>query len=82
MLSKFRRCLSRLKGILLLSKSDLKRGVMMKDNNKALLSKPEAYQNIMRLLKLQERLSSDETLKCAKQTQNGSKSCTAVNPII
>lgn len=54
----------------------------MKDNNKALLSKPEAYQNIMKLLKLQERLSSDETLKHAKQAQNGSKSCTAVNPII
>ncbi|MCQ1528167.1 hypothetical protein [Lutispora saccharofermentans] len=54
----------------------------MKDNNKALLSKPEAYQNIIRLLKLQERLSSDETLKRAKQMQNGSKSCTAVNPII
>ncbi|WP_372997874.1 hypothetical protein [Lutispora sp.] len=54
----------------------------MKDNNKALLSKPEAYQNLMRLLELQERLSSDETLLNAKKMQNGSKKCTAVNPII
>ena len=54
----------------------------MKDNNKALLSKPEAYQNLMKLIKLQERLSSDKTLLNAKKMQNGSKSCTAVNPII
>ena len=54
----------------------------MKDNNKALLSKPEAYQNLEKLLKLQVRLSSDETIIKAKKTQNGSKSCTAVNPII
>jgi len=67
---------------LLLSKSEMKRGVMMKDNNKALLSKPEAYQNLMKLIKLQERLSSDKTLLNAKKMQNGSKSCTAVNPII
>ncbi|WP_175548347.1 hypothetical protein [Lutispora thermophila] len=55
---------------------------MMEDNNKALLSKPEAYQNIIKLIRLQERLSSDETLLKAKKMQNGSKSCTAVNPII
>lgn len=54
----------------------------MRDNNKALLSKPEAYQNLERLLKLQVRLSSDETIIRAKKKQNGSKSCTAVNPII
>lgn len=71
-----------MKGNLLLSQSYKSEVFSMKDNNKALLSKPEAYQNLERLLKLQVRLSSDETIIKAKKTQNGSKSCTAVNPII
>ncbi|MFZ5352148.1 MAG: hypothetical protein ACOZCL_05410 [Bacillota bacterium] len=53
----------------------------MRDNNKALLSELKSFQRLQYLLELQERLTKNNKLKEARESQRESNS-SGLNPII